>query len=154
MERLRRPSPATALAALATVVALASAWHSGGHIWRHLEKQERMYGAYSETQRAHAPIDALGLPSDIFDFYRQYLDRGDRVYFQVRPSGFSSFLDYQTAFDYAGRFYFLPALQTTDPKDATVVVTYFEDPSRLHLRYVTQQRAGLQPVFVSRIRAP
>src|SRR6476659_791109 len=97
-----------------------------------------MYGAYSETQRAHAPIDALGLPSDIFDFYRQYLDRGDRVYFQVRPSGFSSFLDYQTAV----------------PKDATVVVTYFEDPSRLHLRYVTQQRAGLQPVFVSRIRAP
>ena len=80
--------------------------------------------------------------------------KGDRVYFQVRESGFSSFYDYPTAFAYGARFYFLPALQATRLKDATVVVTYFEDPQQLHVRYITQQRAGLQPIFVSRIRSP
>jgi hypothetical protein len=154
VQRFRRPKPATALAALATVIALASAWHSGPGRWRQLDRQERQYGAYTDTQRRRAPLEALGLPADIFDFYRQYLVKGDRVYFQVRPSGFSSLLDYQTAFAYGGRYYFLPALQATDLKDATVVVSYFEDPSRLHVHYLTQQRAGLQPIFVSRIRAP
>ena len=123
-------------------------------MWRLLGREQRTYAVYTDVQRRHAPIDAMGLSSDIFDFYRQYVVKGDRVYFQVRESGFSSFLDYQTAFAYAGRYYLLPALQTTDLKDATVVVTYFEDPKQLHVRYVTQQRAGLQPIFVSRIRAP
>jgi hypothetical protein len=152
VQRLRRPS--TALAALATVVALASALHSGGHVWRHLVDQHRVYAAYDDTQRRRAPIEGLGLPADIFDFYRQYVVPGDRVYFQVRESGFSRFLDYRTAFRYAGRYAFLPALEATELEDATVVVTFFEDPKRLHVRYITQQQAGLQPVFVSRIRAP
>jgi hypothetical protein len=154
VQRLRRPSPATALAVLATIVALASALHSGRHVWHHLVDQHRVYGAYTDTQREHAPIDGLGMPSDIFDFYRQYVVPGDRVYFQVRESGFSQFLDYQTAFSYVGRYYFLPALQATDLKDATVVVTYFDDPKRLRVRYLTQQQAGLQPIYVSRIKAP
>jgi len=154
VQRLRRPAPATALAVLATVVALGSALHSGRHVWHHLVVQHRVYAAYTDTQREHAPIDGLGLPSDIFDFYRQYVVPGDRVYFQVRESGFSRFLDYQTAFRYVGRYYLAPALEATDLKDATVVVTYFEDPNELHVRYLTQQRAGLQPIYVSRIEAP
>jgi hypothetical protein len=154
VQRLRRPSPATALAALATVVALASVLHSGGHVWRHLVNQHRVYATYSDTQRRHAPIDALGLPSDLFDFYRQFIVPGDRVYFQVKEGGYSQFLDYPTAFKYVGRFYFLPALEATDVKDATVVVTYFEDPKALHLRYLTQRQAGVQPIYVSRIRSP
>jgi hypothetical protein len=154
VQRLRRPSLATALAVLATVVALASVVHSSRHVWHHLIDQHRVYGSYSDTQRRHAPIDSLGLPSDIFDFYRQYVVPGDRVYFQVRESGFSQFLDYQTAFGYVGRYYFLPARQATDLKDATVVVTYFEDPKQLHVPYITQQQAGLQPIYVSRIKAP
>src|SRR3954468_12807077 len=84
-----RPSLAGGLAALATAVALASAWHSGGHVWRSLQRQEGTDHAYSETQRRRAPLESLGLPGDIFDFYRQYVVKGDRVYLQVRPSGFS-----------------------------------------------------------------
>src|SRR4051812_16403913 len=93
VQRPRRPSPATALAVLATVVALASALPSAPHVGPPLVVQQRVYAAYTDTQREHAPIDGLGLPSDIFDFYRQYVVPGDRVYFQVRESGFSQFLD-------------------------------------------------------------
>lgn len=149
-----RPSLATALVALATAIALASAWHSGGERWRKLREGHRAYSSYTEIDRRHAPIDAMGLPSDIFDFYAEHVERGDRVYVQVREGGFSAFMDLPTAVRYAARFYLLPALQTNDLEDATVVVTFFDDPSRLNIRYVTQAQAGAQPIFVSRIRAP
>ena len=84
----------------------------------------------------------------------QYLSKGDRVYFQVMPSGFSSDYDLPTIVQALGRFYFLPAVQTSDLKDATVVVSYFEDPALLHRKFITQVRAGLQPLWVSRIRSP
>ena len=64
MERLARPSAATALAALATAIALASAWHSGERMWRHLDEQRRVYGNYTDAQRRHAAIDTMGLPSE------------------------------------------------------------------------------------------
>jgi hypothetical protein len=154
VQRLRRPTPAAALAALATAIALASAWHSGGHMWRQLGKERRVYGAYSDTQRRQAFISELGLPPEVFDFYRQYVERGDRVYFQVQESGFSHHLDLPTAIRYIGRYYLLPALEAPDLQHATVVVSYFADPNQLGIRYLTQQRAGLQPIFVSRIRSP
>ena len=47
----------------------------------------------------------------------------------------------------------LPAIEATRLDGATVVVTFFDDPKQLHVRYITQQQAGLQPIFVSRIRA-
>jgi hypothetical protein len=139
---------------VATVIALASAWHTAERMWRHLDEQRRVYANYTDTQRRHAPLDAMGVPSDIFDFYRQYLVRGDRVYFQVRESGYSAFYDLPTAIRFAGHYYLLPAIQAKDLADATVVVTFFDDPGRLPVRYVTQQQAGIQPIFVSRIRAP
>ena len=145
------------LTALVTVIALASAWHSAGRMWRHLNEQHRVYSGYTETQRRHATIESLGVGAsiaDIFDFYKQYIDPRDRVYLQVRESGFSSFVNYQTAFAYAARYYFLPALPAVDLKDATVVVTFFADPKELHTRFITQQQAGLQPIFVSRIKTP
>jgi hypothetical protein len=154
VQRISRPSAATALAALATVIALASVWHTGERMWRHLDEQRRVYGNYTETQRRHAPLDTMGVPSDIFDFYRQYVGRGDRIHFQVRESGFSSFYDLPTAIRFAGHYYLLPAIQAKDLRDATVVVTFFDDPRRLPVRYATQQQAGIQPIFVSRIRAP
>ena len=149
-----RPSPATALATLATAIALASAWHSGGYMWRSLDQSHRTYRTYTDVQRRHAAIDAFDLPGDVFDFYADYVGRGDRVYLQTRESGLSSFIDLPTAVRYAARFYLLPAVQTNDLADATVVVTFFDDPSLLHVRYVTQRQAGLQPIFVSRIKAP
>jgi len=154
VQRFRRPTAAVALAAVVTAIALVSAWHSGARVWRHLDGQRRVYGSYSDVQRRHALITTMSLPGDVFDFYRQFVGRGDRVYYQVRESGLGRFLDLQTAVRYAGRYYLLPALEATRLEDATVVVTFFEDPKLLRVPFVTQQQAGLQPIFVSRIRAP
>jgi hypothetical protein len=154
VQRLRRPSNATALAAVATAIALASAWHTGDRMWRHLGEQGRVYGNYTDEQRRHAAIDSMGMPSDIFDWYRQFVVRGDRIYYQVRASGYSSFFDLPTAIRYVGAYYLLPALPAKDLADATVVITFFDDPKALGVSYVTQQQAGIQPIFVSRIKAP
>ncbi len=69
-------------------------------------------------------------------------------------AGTRSDYDLPTIVQALGRFYFLPAVQTSDLKDATVVVSYFEDPALLHRKFITQVRAGLQPLWVSRIRSP
>ena len=122
---------------------------------RHLLLREgASYGALTPDNRRHAPVSAAGLDGGIFDFFAQYLSKGDRVYFQVMPSGFSSDYDLPTIVQALGRFYFLPAVQTADLNDATVVVSYFEDPALLHRKFITQVRAGLQPLWVSRIRPP
>jgi hypothetical protein len=123
-------------------------------MWRSLTDAREHYAAFTDTQRERAPVDGMGLPGDIFDWYRQYVVRGDRVYFHIRESGLSSFVDLPTAVRYAGRYYLLPALQATKLEDATVVVTFFEDPKLLRVPFITEQQAGLQPVFVSRIRPP
>jgi hypothetical protein len=94
------------------------------------------------------------LPADVFDWYTTLLAPGDRAYYQVVQSGFSSFVDVPTAFALTAHYYLLPAVQVTDLKDATVVVSYKADPSQLHEHFITQQRAGLQLYFVSRIKAP
>jgi len=149
-----RPSLAALLAAVATVVALASAWHSGARIWRSLGSSHRIYAGYSDEERRRAPLQAMGLPGDVFDFYASFLVHGDRVYYQVKESGLGQFLDLPTAVRYAGNFYFLPAVHAHDLDDATVVVTHYGDPKLLHRRFVPQKEAGLQPFYVSRISAP
>jgi hypothetical protein len=121
---------------------------------RLLEREHASYAALTPDERRRAPVAAAGLDGGIFDFFAQYLSKGDRVYFQVMPSGYSSDYDLPTIVQALGRFYFLPAVQTTDLNDATVVVSYFEDPALLHRKFITQVRAGLQPLWVSRIRPP
>jgi hypothetical protein len=143
-----------ALAAVATALALLSAWHSVGHMRRILGAERASYRALSATDRRRLPVSNMTLDGQIFDFYAAYLSKGDRVYFQVMPSGFSPAFDLPSIVAALGRWYFLPATQTTDLKKATVVVSYFEDPARLHVKFLTQVRAGLQPLWVSRIRAP
>ena len=115
----------------------------------------RTYAAYTDAQRRHAPIDGLGCPATSSTSTASTSCRGDRVYFQVlrerlqpvpRPA--------DRPFRSRAASTCCPAVQATDLKDATVVVSYFEDPKLLHVRFITQQRAGLQPIFVSRIRAP
>jgi hypothetical protein len=95
----------------------------------------------------------LELPGNVFDWYAQYVARGDRVYYQVLPSGLGT-MDLPTAVRFAGSFYLLPAVQVTDPKKATVVLSFMADPTFLHLHFLTQKRAGEQPIYVSRVRAP
>jgi hypothetical protein len=143
----------TAIVAAATVLALVSAWHSGRHMWHRLDQDYRTYSGYTDLQRRHAPLSVLQLDGAVFDWYAKYVDRGDRVYYQVLPSGLGT-MDLPTAVRFAGSFYLLPAVQVTDPRKATVVVSFMADPKFLHLHFITQQRSGLQPIFVSRVRAP
>jgi hypothetical protein len=146
---MRRP-----VVAAVTALALYSAWHSGGHVWRRLAADHRTYAAYSDLQRRREPLDRLPLPGDVFDFYRSHLRRGDRVYFNVMPSGFGPYFDLPGIVAAAGRFYFLPAVQAPDLRRATVVVSYFADPASLKIHFPTQVQAGQQPFYVSRIRTP
>src|SRR5579864_7187843 len=115
---------ASAIAAVAAGVGLYSAWHSGGHVWRLLSSEYRLYRAYSDRQRLHAPLDGVSLPSEVFDFYSTHLHRGDRIYFQVRSAPFGNYLDLPGIVAAAGRFYLLPALQVSDPRRATVILSW------------------------------
>jgi hypothetical protein len=142
------------LAAVATAIALVSAWHSIGHMRRNLEYWRHQYAALGTTGRRRAPVTQAGLDGQMFDFFAAYLSRGDRVYFQVMPSGYSHNIDLPGIVEALGRYYFLPAVQTTNLDDATVVVSYFADPAQLHRRFITQVQAGAQPLWVSRIAAP
>ena len=137
-----------------TALALASAWHSGRHVWNQLTYERTLFAPLSAVDRRREPLTHVQIPGDVFDWYRQYLVHGDRAYFQVQPGGFSSLFDYPTLFGIAARFYLLPAVETTDPRKATVVISYHADPRLLHLRFVTQQEAGIQPIFVSRVSTP
>jgi hypothetical protein len=141
-------SAAAIVAAAATVVALVSSWHSGRHMWHRLDSDYRIYSAYTPTERRHAPLAWVQLDGNIFDWYARYLDRGDRVYYQVSP------VDEPRVVKMAASYYLLPSMEVTDVTKATAVVSYMADPGFLQIRFLTQQRAGLQPIFVSRIRAP
>jgi hypothetical protein len=150
--RVRFPAtPSLAIAALAAAVALYSAWHSGGHVWRGFSADYKTYSAYSGIERRHAPLDKLGLPSDVFDFYAEHLHRGDRIYFQVQKVPFGNYLDLPGAIAAAGRFYLLPAVQVTSLRRATVVVSFNADPTHLHLRYSSKAQDGSRPIWVSRL---
>jgi hypothetical protein len=140
--------------AATTVLAVASVWHSAGHVWRRLAADRRTYAAYSNTQRRQAVAAMVPLPGDVFDFYAARVRRGDRVYFLVLKSGFGRYFDLKQTVARVGRYYLLPATQTTQLGDATVVVSYFADPSTLGVHFVAQAQAGRQPIAVSRIRQP
>ena len=142
------------LAAAACGLAAFSAWHSGRHVWHQLDSEAATFRTLTPLERREQPITDIDVPPSIFDFYATYVGRGDRVYYQVLPSGLASDLTLPEAITAVGRFYLLPAVQTTSLRDATVVVSYFEDPALLHLRFVTQVEAGLQPLYVSRLRSP
>jgi hypothetical protein len=144
----------SALIAAATVLALVSAWHSGRHMWRLLEREYVGYRTYSAVDRLHAPLLGLGVDPNVFDWYAQYLAPGDRVYYQVLQTPLSSFLDLPKAVSMGGAFYLLPTVAVGDVRKATVVVSYLADPGLLHVHFITQDRAGLQLMFVSRIQAP
>ena len=102
-------------------------------------------------QREHAVLDALPLPTFVFDFYRAHLRPGDRVYFQVLESGFGPFADLPTVVATVGRYYLLPAVGVARLEDADVVVSWEADPGLLGVEFEEQHRDGLQLFFVSRI---
>jgi len=151
---LRAASAATVVAAAATLLALASALHAGPHVWRELDRTRATYAPLTASERSQAPAAGIQMPGAIFDFFASYIVPGDRIYYQVLPSGFSEDLTLAQAVTALGNFYLLPGVQTTSLKDATVVISWFENPASLHLHFVTKVESGIQPLYVSRIRVP
>jgi hypothetical protein len=120
-------------------------------IWDHLTSERRGDEALTPQERERAPLAAIPLAAEIFDYYAAFLRPGDRVYFHVLESGFSDFADLPTLVATAGRFWLLPAVQVTNLEDATVVVSWERDPGELGIEFSEQHRAGQQLFFVSRI---
>jgi hypothetical protein len=140
-----------AVGALAAILALASAAHSVSKTWDHLDRDHDRYAAMSELERRHAFAMQVGVPGDPFDFFAANVGRGDRVFYQVKPSGLGHFLDLPQSVAAIGRYYLLPAVAESDLRRANVVVSWEQDPALLGVELGEQQRAGLQLFFVSRI---
>ena len=146
---------ARAFAALAVLaVALASGLKELPGTWRWLSEQRSQFAHFTAQEREQEPGTAQLLPVDAFDFFRTKLSEGERYYLAVTPGGFTSGVDRAQAARIFGRFYLLPAVLTSSPADATVVLSYRANPAALHLSYVTQRRDGSSPIYVSRIGAP
>jgi hypothetical protein len=150
----RARSSSAALAAAACALALYSAWHSGGHVWRTLGAEHAEYAQMSPLVRREAIFDEFQIPGSIFDFYATYIVPGDRIYYQVLQSGYSEDFTLPQAVEALGDFYLLPGVETTNLNDATVVVSFYANPALLHVKFITQVEAGVQPIYVSRIREP
>jgi hypothetical protein len=140
-----------AAAAVVVLVAAASAFATFGKSWNLLSAMRASGVAQTPLQREHAPGDAIPLPMDRLDHYRNWLAADDRFWLDVNPSGFSSHVDLPSAVAALARFYLLPAVEVSRPADATVVLSWDHDPGLLPLRYSEQYREGIQVVFVSRI---
>jgi hypothetical protein len=119
--------------------------------WQRLGDGRARDAALSTSERARTPIEGLPLPSNVFDFYRDRLHRGDRYYLQVLESGFGPFADLPTIVATVSRFYLLPAVQVATLAEANVVLSWEADPGLLGVSFSEQDRAGLQLFFVSRI---
>jgi hypothetical protein len=143
---------ALVLAGAVTCLALLSAWHSAAPTWRRLNADYRTYSAYSKPARAHAASEAAGFNGSLFDFLASHLRRGDRIYYQVPRTPYGT-LDLHDTVAALGNFYLLPAVQVSDPEDATVVVSYDADPARLGRTFVSQLPFGPR-IFLSRISQP
>jgi hypothetical protein len=141
------------LAALcALAVAIASVIHTGPKVDRRLRHDRATYAAMSKHDRETLYITSLGLPPDYFDWYAQYVGRGDRLFYQVQPSGLGEFIDQPHAVEDVGRYALLPAKSVDSLSEANTVVTWNQDPALLGVPFDEQQRLGLQLFFVSRIK--
>ena len=132
----------------AIVLALASALHSGRHVWQRIKGDREVFSGLSATARLQAPATALQIYGYTFDWYAAHLARGDRFYLQIDAEH-----DPGTVRELAS-YYLLPAVEVQTPTQATVILSYYTDPSALGLHFITQSQAGAQPIFVSRRGAP
>jgi hypothetical protein len=142
---------ATAVAVLAVITLAYSGWKDVPHSWRLLRTQHDAYAGYTRDQRDRAFGTAIPMPMEIFDFWRQWLRPWDRYWIQMPHEAFSSNGDKKYVARLIAHSYLLPAIETTDLKQATVVLSWDADPGTLHLKYWQQWRAGQQLIFVSRV---
>jgi hypothetical protein len=146
-----RARAAVAAATATCLVAAASTLTSFDRIWTHLREERARDEPLTALERERAPITSIPLPVEVFEYWSQFLEPGDRVYFHVLESGFSSFVDLPTIVAASGRFWLLPAVQVEDLRDATVVLSWERDPRELDALYSEQHQAGQQRFYVSRI---
>jgi hypothetical protein len=152
-ERAPHLSRRAVIAGLVVVLlAVASAVHSGPHVWRGLTSDYRTYRSYDRSRDAHAFLAPLALDARAYDFFAAHLERGDCYFFQVPLAFTQADADRLGAAVAASTFYLLPAVRTTDPARATVVLSYNANPNTLGLVYRTQIRDGALPYVVSRPR--
>jgi hypothetical protein len=139
-------------AALAVVAALAySGWRAVPHSWDVMRSQHAIYGGLTQAQRERAFGTQIPIPMEIFDFWRDGLQPGDRYWIQMPPAPFASEADKRYIARNIAHLYFLPAIEASRPADATVVLTRDADPNALHLKYSEQREAGLQLIYISRV---
>ena len=150
--RTRRVPALATLGVIATAAILAaSVARDVPRSWSVVRSERASFAGYSELQRAQAFGALLPLPMSYFDWYRQYLRPDDRYFVQIEPAAFSSFVDKATLVRRVAHLYLLPSLEATDLSHATVVLSWDDDPARLHVRFSSQARLGEQLFFVSRI---
>jgi hypothetical protein len=142
---------ATGVAVVAVFGLAYSAWKDVPHSWRLLRTQHDAYVGYTRGQRDRAFGTSIPMPMEIFDFWRSYLRPWDRYYIQMPHEAFSSNGDKKFVARLISHVYLLPAIETTDPKKATVVLSWDADPSTLPLRYWVKLQSGRQPIFVAQV---
>jgi hypothetical protein len=137
-----------ALGAVALLLAITSAVRAGPHAWRTLGTEHRTYSGYTSAEDRHAFLSALRVDTQAFDFFASHLRKGDRFFLQV-PVGTDENIDELGAAEAASSFYLLPAVRTTDARDATVVLSYDADPRTLGIRLARSVRDGTRSFAVS-----
>jgi hypothetical protein len=139
-------------AGLVTAVALASVWHAAAPTWRKLNADHATFAAYSDTARRQAASANAGFAGSLWETLASSVHGDDRVYYQVprRPYGT---LDLHDTVAALGRWYLAPAVEVTDPADATVVVSYEADPGELGSEWMAQRQLG-DRIYLSRVREP
>jgi hypothetical protein len=149
----RRRIATTALALLAVAALVVSGWKDVPHSWRMLRSQHAAYAGYTRDQRDRAFGTSIPMPMEILDFWRQWLRPWDRYWIQMPHEAFSTNGDKKYVARLISHVYLLPAIETTDPKQATVILSWDADPAVLHLQFWQQFRAGQQLIFVSRVKS-
>ena len=141
----------TALAVLAVVLLVATAWKDVPRSWDLLRTQRQTFAGYTRKQRDEAFGTLIPIRMDIFDFWKAYLEPHDRYWIQIPNEAFSTDADKRTLVRYISHIYLLPATEARSRSDATVILSWDSDPGLLHMHFIGQARAGLQLIFVSRV---
>jgi hypothetical protein len=152
MKRARLGRVLTIVGSAATVLLLGfSIVRDVPRSWSAMRGEHARFVGLNRLQRDEEFGTLLPLLMSNFAWYRQYLKPGDRYYVQIEPAAFSSFVDKDTLVRRVAHLYLLPSLEASDLAHATVVLSWEDDPAKLHLHYSSQVRLGEQLFFVSRI---
>jgi hypothetical protein len=148
------PAAACLIAASATLLALASALHSGPSLWHRLVEERRVASVLTPSERDGRGLLPDGVPEAAFAFASTLIGPGDRVFLQLPGGSGESERAFRTEFARAARFYLLPASVEPELAEATVVLSYASDPHQLAASFLTERRDPAVSTDVSRIAPP